>query len=135
MIANCQAGNILLIAYSFSCDSFDCELWKNSQFAIKRISQSKPDLRYAVYCFACLWWVSSQVYKDVTTRENTWKELILYLALFFSVSISTTSEYCNFGKGCCSKRVRFFPCRVLKVKMLFKECVQVPFKIYYNNST
>ena len=46
MIANCQAGNILLIEYSFSCDSFDCELWKNSQFAIKRISQSKPDLRY-----------------------------------------------------------------------------------------
>ena len=46
MIANCQAGNILLIEYSFSCDSFYCELWKNSQFAIKRISQSKPDLRY-----------------------------------------------------------------------------------------
>ena len=38
--------NILLIACSFSCDSFDCELWKNSQFAIKRISQSKPDLWY-----------------------------------------------------------------------------------------
>ena len=37
---------ILLIAYSFTCDSFDCELWKNSQFAIKRISQSKSDLRY-----------------------------------------------------------------------------------------
>ena len=37
MIANCQAGNIilLLIEYSLSCDSFDCELWKNSQFAIK----------------------------------------------------------------------------------------------------
>ena len=48
MIANCQASNILLIAYYFSCDSFDCELWKNSQFAIKRISQSKPDLRYIV---------------------------------------------------------------------------------------
>ena len=46
MIANYQAGNILLIEYYFSCDSFDCELWKNSQFAIKRISQSKPDLRY-----------------------------------------------------------------------------------------
>ena len=46
MIANCQAGNILLIEYYFSCDSFDCKLWKNSQFAIKIISQSKPDLRY-----------------------------------------------------------------------------------------
>lgn len=30
----------------FNCDSFNCELWKNSQFTIKRISQSKPDLRY-----------------------------------------------------------------------------------------
>ena len=41
------SGQILLIAYSFSCDSFDRELWKNSQFAIKRISQSKPDLQYS----------------------------------------------------------------------------------------
>ena len=31
---------------SFTCDSFDCELWKNSQFGIKRISQSKSNLRY-----------------------------------------------------------------------------------------
>ena len=42
MIANCQVGNILLIAYSFSCDSFDCELWKNSQFAIKESRNQNP---------------------------------------------------------------------------------------------
>ena len=30
----------------FFLDSFDCVLCKNSQFAIKRISYSKPDLRY-----------------------------------------------------------------------------------------
>ena len=42
MIANCQAGNILLIAYSFSCDSFDCELWKNLQFAIKEYRNQNP---------------------------------------------------------------------------------------------
>ena len=43
MIANCQAGNILLIAYSFSCDSFDCELWrKNLQFAIKESHNQNP---------------------------------------------------------------------------------------------
>ena len=36
----------LFIAYSFSCDSFDCVLCKNSQFAIKRILHSKPDLYY-----------------------------------------------------------------------------------------
>ena len=38
----------LFIAYSFSCDSFDCVLCENSQFAIKRISHSKPDLRYYI---------------------------------------------------------------------------------------
>ena len=42
MIANCQAGNILLIAHSFSCDSFDCELWKNSQFAMKESRNQNP---------------------------------------------------------------------------------------------
>ena len=33
---------LLFIAYSFSCNSFDCVIDKNSQFAIKRISHSKP---------------------------------------------------------------------------------------------
>ena len=42
MIANCQAGNILFIAHSFSCDSFDCKLWKNSQFAIKESRNQNP---------------------------------------------------------------------------------------------
>ena len=42
MIANCQAENILLIAYSFSCDPFDRKLWKNSQFAIKESRNQNP---------------------------------------------------------------------------------------------
>ena len=29
----------------------------------------------AVRCFPCLWQVSSKSYKDVRTRENTWKEV------------------------------------------------------------
>ena len=36
----------IIHAYSFSCDSFDCVLCKDLQFAIKRILHSKPDLRY-----------------------------------------------------------------------------------------
>ena len=32
----------------FSCDSFDCEVWKSSQFAMKRILQSKPVLQYCM---------------------------------------------------------------------------------------
>ena len=40
------SGQYIINCVFFSCDSFDCELWKNSQFEIKRISQSKPDLRY-----------------------------------------------------------------------------------------
>ena len=38
--------HIIFVAYSFACNSFDYELWKNSQFAIKRILQSKPNIRY-----------------------------------------------------------------------------------------
>ena len=38
----------LIHSVFFSCNSFDCEVWKNSQFAIKRISQSKPNLRYTI---------------------------------------------------------------------------------------
>ena len=42
---------VIFNAYSFICDSFECQLWKNLQFvikriAIKRISQSKPNLWY-----------------------------------------------------------------------------------------
>ena len=45
------SGQYIINSIFFSCDSFDCELWKNSQFAIKRISQSKPDLRYCVLLY------------------------------------------------------------------------------------
>ena len=37
---------IIVICSRILCNSFDCELQRNSQFAISRISQSKPDLRY-----------------------------------------------------------------------------------------
>ena len=42
---------MLFIAYSFSCNSFDREVWKNSQFAIKTISHSKPILQY-IMCYS-----------------------------------------------------------------------------------
>ena len=42
MIVNCQAGNILLIAYSFSCDSFDCELWKTRNSQSKESRNQNP---------------------------------------------------------------------------------------------
>ena len=35
---------ILFIVYSFSCNSLDCKVWRNLQFAMKRLSQSKPVL-------------------------------------------------------------------------------------------
>ena len=38
--------HIIVIRSRILCDSFDCELQKNLQFAIIRISQSKPDLQY-----------------------------------------------------------------------------------------
>ena len=43
---------IIFIVYSYTCDSFDCKLWKNSHFTIKS-SQSKPNL----YGISCNWLV------------------------------------------------------------------------------
>ena len=44
---------LLSIAYSFSCDSFDCVLYKNSQFAIKRILHSKL-YRTVIFKYRCM---------------------------------------------------------------------------------
>ena len=45
---------ILFMVHSFSYDSFDCEVWKKLQFAIKRILESKPNLWYFVWNLGCV---------------------------------------------------------------------------------
>ena len=40
------------------CNSFDCELQKNLQFTIIRISQSKPDLWYVLKFFIIVYSVT-----------------------------------------------------------------------------
>ena len=37
---------ILFITFPFSCDSFDCDVYKNSQFAIKGI-KTRPTVQYS----------------------------------------------------------------------------------------
>ena len=84
MIANCQAGNILLIAYSFSCDSFDCDLWKNSQFAIKESRNQNPTYgirssvrtRVHIYICAC---TCIRVSLRLFTRKNA--NAVSYMSL------------------------------------------------------
>ena len=52
------------------CDSFDCELQKNLQFAIIRISQSKPDLWYDMYNYAVNYPSNSLQHMSV---KNMWQ--------------------------------------------------------------
>ena len=64
------AHGILFIAYSFSCDSFDCVLYKNLQFAIKQISHSKPDLRYALSIIRRIQWMIVYMHKLTNFRNQ-----------------------------------------------------------------
>ena len=45
------------------------------QTSITTCLMADEKLIKVVRCFPCLWQVSSKSYKDVRTRENTWKEV------------------------------------------------------------
>ena len=69
--------------FFFICDSFDCKLLKNSQFAIKRISQLKPDLRY---------FVSENELLKATEREIYSCNRVIWLA---QSDLTEAQQVCN----------------------------------------
>ena len=83
-------SRVIFIVYSFTCDSFDCELhvWKNSQSAIKRISQSKPDLCYTLFPWILLKLLS-------TVRAIKMVMFLFWLNKMCSAPFTATVLFCT----------------------------------------